>query len=271
MFAKPLYKMTGRELEAAAKAGKNPEALLALATMIAQGWRGLDGDEDRALELEKMAASMGHPRALSRLGDRYSRGDVVEEDHAQAILWWRRAAEAGDVDAMSNLIDLRESDNPRERAEGEHWLKLAASRGQPYALTIVNGGTPSSLADFAKMSLEDMAAAAPAPSGNELSWEREDVRASIAQINDLVIPYFYNLSNTANTPTANTTDDPEYLRRLYGVYAQANFAYKNYLFLSASARNDWSSTLPVANRIMLHPDATWPAMLSRSFPGLFMK
>jgi hypothetical protein len=185
MLGKPLYKMTGKELEARAKAGKNPEALLALATMIAQGWRGLDSDEDRALELEKLAASMGHPRALSRLGDRYARGNVVEVDGAQAIMWWRRAAEAGDVGAMSNLIDLRESDNPRERAEGEHWLKLAASRGQQYALNIVNGGTPSTLSDFAKMSLEDMAAAAPAPSGQELSWERE-VRASIAQVNDLV-------------------------------------------------------------------------------------
>lgn len=80
MFAKPLYKMSGKELEAVAKTGKNPEALLALATMVTNGWRGLDGDEDRALELEKMAASLGHPRALCKLGDRFARGNVVEEN-----------------------------------------------------------------------------------------------------------------------------------------------------------------------------------------------
>ncbi|MFN0248530.1 MAG: tetratricopeptide repeat protein [Kofleriaceae bacterium] len=185
MFAKPLYKMSGRELEAAAKTGRNPEALLELSTMVAQGWRGLDGDEDRALELEKMAASLGHPRALCRLGDRFSRGSVVDQNDAEARLWWRRAAEAGDLGAMSNLIDLRESDDPRERAEGEHWLRLAASRGQPHALHIVNGGTAGSMDDFAKLSLEQMAGAAPAATGTELSWERDGIRASIAQVNDL--------------------------------------------------------------------------------------
>lgn len=184
MFAKPLYKMSGKELEATAKTGKDPEALLALATMVTNGWRGLDSDEDRALELEKMAASLGHPRALCKLGDRFARGDVVEENQAEAMMWWRRAAEAGDVGAMSNLIGLRESHDPRERAEGEHWLKLAASRGQPFALNIVNGGTASSMVDFATMSLEQMAAAAPPPSGTELAWER-DVRASLSQMNDL--------------------------------------------------------------------------------------
>jgi TPR repeat protein len=185
MFAKPLYKMTGRELEAAAKTGRNPETLLALSTMVAQGWRGLDGDEDRALELEKMAAALGHPRALRRLGDRFSRGDVVEENAAEARLWWRRAADAGDIDAMANLIHLRESNDPRERAEGEHWLRLAASRGQAHALHVINGGAAASMEDFAKLSLEQMAAAAPTATGTELSWERENVRASIAQINDL--------------------------------------------------------------------------------------
>jgi hypothetical protein len=29
--------------------------------------------------------------------------------------------------------------------------------------------------------------------------------------------------------------------------------------------------LPVVKRIMLQPEATWPAMLSRSLPGEFMK
>ena len=185
MVEKPLYKMTGRELEAAARAGNNPEGLLALATLITNGWRGLDADEDRALELEKLAAALGHPRALCKLGDRFSRGDVVEEDPAQALLWWRRAAEAGNVDAMANLVDLRESTDAREVAEGEHWLRVAASRGQPYAVNILAGGAPSSMAEFAAMSLEQMAGAAPAPAGHELSWTRERVAASIAQINDL--------------------------------------------------------------------------------------
>ena len=71
-----------------------------------------------------------------------------------------------------------------------------------------------------------------------------------SQINDLVIPGYYNLNNTANTPTSATT---AFIRRLYGVYAQANVAFRDYLFLSASARNDWSSTLPKANNSFFYP------------------
>jgi len=71
-----------------------------------------------------------------------------------------------------------------------------------------------------------------------------------SQINDLVIPGFYNLANTANTPASNTL---EFLRRLYGVYAQATVGYRDYLFLTAAGRNDWSSTLPENNRSFFYP------------------
>ncbi|UII20184.1 SusC/RagA family TonB-linked outer membrane protein [Fulvivirga ligni] len=70
------------------------------------------------------------------------------------------------------------------------------------------------------------------------------------QINDLVIPEFYNITNTANTPTATTTEN---LRRLYGAYGQVDLAFKDYLFLTATARNDWSSTLPKENRSFFYP------------------
>ncbi len=71
-----------------------------------------------------------------------------------------------------------------------------------------------------------------------------------SEINDLVIPGFYNLSNTANTPTSNTNFDK---RRLIGVYAQANFSYRDFLYLSVSGRNDWSSTLPENSRSFFYP------------------
>lgn len=73
------------------------------------------------------------------------------------------------------------------------------------------------------------------------------------QINDLVIPGFYNISNSANSPTALTLAT---LRRLYGLYAQANLGYRDYLFLSLSARNDWSSTLPIDNNSFFYPSAS---------------
>lgn len=38
-----------------------------------------------------------------------------------------------------------------------------------------------------------------------------------------------------------------------GVYLQANFSYDNYLFLNLVGRNDWSSTLEVANNSIFYP------------------
>lgn len=41
-------------------------------------------------------------------------------------------------------------------------------------------------------------------------------------------------------------------RRLVGVFGDATLGYKNYAFINATLRNDWSSTLPVANQHFLY-------------------
>ena len=50
-----------------------------------------------------------------------------------------------------------------------------------------------------------------------------------------------------------------------GVFATADFTYKNALTVSFSARNDWSSTLPAANRSYFYPSAGFSAILSNLF------
>jgi TonB-linked SusC/RagA family outer membrane protein len=85
-----------------------------------------------------------------------------------------------------------------------------------------------------------------------LGWNvnQRESESQFSQINDLVIPGFYNLSNTSASPQSNTT----FLkRRLMGVYAQADFSFRDYLFLTLTARNDWSSTLPEGNRNFFYP------------------
>jgi TonB-linked SusC/RagA family outer membrane protein len=60
----------------------------------------------------------------------------------------------------------------------------------------------------------------------------------------------YNLTNTAQQ--AFLSDDL-YKRRLMGVLGEASFGYKDYLFLSFTGRNDWSSTLPKNSRSYFYP------------------
>ncbi len=66
----------------------------------------------------------------------------------------------------------------------------------------------------------------------------------------LVIPGFYNLANSNGPVVSNNSVSN---RRLVGAYADINVSYKNFLFLGATARNDWSSTLPKANNSFFYP------------------
>lgn len=45
-------------------------------------------------------------------------------------------------------------------------------------------------------------------------------------------------------------------RRLFGVFADLNFGYRNWAFLTLTGRNDWSSTLPLDNNSFFYPAVT---------------
>ena len=84
-----------------------------------------------------------------------------------------------------------------------------------------------------------------------------------ASITDLSIPTWYNLSNTAKAPSVSTSES---LRRLMGVYGQFEGSWKNMLYLTVSARNDWSSTLPKSNRSFFYPGVTGSFIFSEILP-----
>ena len=72
-------------------------------------------------------------------------------------------------------------------------------------------------------------------------------------VTNLTIPNWFNLTNSAEKPTLDTYSQ---LRRLMGVFGQTELAYRNMLFLTLTARNDWSSTLPKGNRSFFYPGVT---------------
>lgn len=64
-----------------------------------------------------------------------------------------------------------------------------------------------------------------------------------------VIPRFVNITNyVTHEVTAYQSH-----RRTAGVFGELTLDYKNFLILSATARNDWSSTLPPENRSFFYP------------------
>ena len=73
-----------------------------------------------------------------------------------------------------------------------------------------------------------------------------------AAVNGLAVPDIYNLGNSTNNPTASQAS---YLARTIGLAGKVDFAFKDYLFLSVTGRNDWVSILDPANRSFFYPSA----------------
>lgn len=78
----------------------------------------------------------------------------------------------------------------------------------------------------------------------------------------LVIPGWFSFDNS-NGPIV--TFDALSRRRLVGLYSELNLSYRNFLFLGATARNDWSSTLPKSNNSFFYPSVNGSFVFSEMF------
>ncbi len=81
-------------------------------------------------------------------------------------------------------------------------------------------------------------------------------------IQGLTVPFFYNLSNSNNPPTSSNASAE---KRLIGVYGQAILGFKEQLYLTINARNDWSSSLPIDHNAFFYPGANLSWIASQTF------
>ena len=72
------------------------------------------------------------------------------------------------------------------------------------------------------------------------------------QGDNLLIPNFSNISNATSISAQFTKDR---IAR-YATYGNIDLAWKEMLFLTLTGRNDWSSTLPAANRSFFYPSTS---------------
>src|SRR5690606_25524157 len=56
-----------------------------------------------------------------------------------------------------------------------------------------------------------------------------------------------------NTAQQTFLTDALYKRRIMGVFADAIFGFRDYLFVQLTGRNDWSSTLPASSQSYFYP------------------
>ena len=92
--------------------------------------------------------------------------------------------------------------------------------------------------------------------GNIMHYKQEVLRALAKNI-----PFpgaYYVSAGSLDGDTWNSI----YEKQINSIYAFANLGWKNFLYLDVTARNDWSSTLPKANRSYFYPSVSLSYLLT---------
>ncbi|GAA4406094.1 SusC/RagA family TonB-linked outer membrane protein [Nibrella viscosa] len=93
--------------------------------------------------------------------------------------------------------------------------------------------------------------------GNQMRQEGRFFNYGSGPLN---IPFFYDISNS--DPANRGLGEQWFRKRINSVYGSAEFSYNNYLYLTATARNDWFSTLAPGNNSILYPSVGASFVLS---------
>lgn len=119
------YAAARKGLEAAAEAGDARAAWL-LGELYARG-RGGAPDPARALQWKERAAELGDIAAQFAVGEKYALGDGAPLDPDRAARWLQRAAAQGHPNAALALARLKEREGNMGQALG--WYRRAAEAG----------------------------------------------------------------------------------------------------------------------------------------------
>ena len=97
---------------------------------------------------------------------------------------------------------------------------------------------------------------------------REYFNTNSQQTPGLLVVGIYNPGNAAIAPTIDQTLQR---RQVQGIYGSAAFTIKNWWTVEGTARNDWSSTLPVGANSYFYPSVNTSVVVTDAVPGLQSK
>ena len=94
---------------------------------------------------------------------------------------------------------------------------------------------------------------------------REYFNTNSQQTPGLLVVGVYNPANAAIAPTIDQTLQR---RQVQGIYGSAAFTIKNWWTVEGTARNDWSSTLPVGANSYFYPSVNTSVVVTDAIPGM---
>ena len=92
-------------------------------------------DDAEAVKWYRLAAEQGYAEAQTNLGVMYDKGKGVPQDDAEAVKWYRLAAGQGHAKAQVNLgVSYYYGEGVRKNfVLAYHWFNLAAAQGHELA------------------------------------------------------------------------------------------------------------------------------------------
>jgi TonB-linked SusC/RagA family outer membrane protein len=162
-----------------------------------------------------------------------------------------------------NLMARYSLDTYGETRETKIAPSYTGEKNGAYGLTTLSPSETNIdfLATYAK-SLQDFSLSLSV-GGNSRNSTNRFISESSRGGTGLVIPGLYTLQNIA---TANIQYSSSQSKKVvYSAYGMANVGYKDMVYLDLTARNDWSSTLPVDNRSYFYPSASLSVLLNEMF------
>jgi TPR repeat protein len=96
---------------------------------------GIENAKADKLESVRQACTNAVPALQRVLGEAYLNGNEVKKDEAEAVKWFRKAAEGGDTDGQRDLGHaLAEGQGTKaDLVEATRWLSAAAQKGDKAA------------------------------------------------------------------------------------------------------------------------------------------
>ena len=116
------------------------ELQLEIANMIEDSEGDKNCKAKRAMLWYRLAAEQGNVSAQYILGKIFFHGEIVVQDYVEAMKWYRLAAEQGDIDAqmnMGNMFDDGIGVAKVDKEEAMRWYQLAANQGDEEAQKIL--------------------------------------------------------------------------------------------------------------------------------------
>jgi len=98
--------------------------------------------------------------------------------------------------------------------------------------------------------------------GNQISQFRSATSALYGE--NFLDPNFVSVNNTASRTSRTTIAE----RRLLSVFGSATLNYRDYLYVTATGRNDWTSTIPVERNAFFYPSISTSFIFSDAFPAI---